>query len=49
MKIKITIIIDDQELVEEYEYADPQLILDDFENEASAWFPGSDMKAEIIY
>ena len=48
MKIKITVIIDDPEIVEDYKDTDPDLILSDFENNPGDWFPGSDMKVEFI-
>ena len=48
MKIKITVIIDDEEIVENYKDTHPDLILQDFENAPNEWFPGSEMKAELI-
>ena len=48
MKIKIVVVIDDPEIVEEYKDIDTDLILSDFESNPRDWFPGSDMRVEFI-
>jgi len=47
-QIKITIVIDDPEIVESYKDVHPDLILQDFENAPEEWFPGSFMRAELL-